>query len=143
METANNLTAYCYKANDNQSYYALAEYVAKSVPAKLTLISPEQTIIVEPIDNSAAILAVGNFIDDNALNFHIEPIEPAEESLTGVIAEITEKLNSAETLKEIYRKDAETNKKYWLDSVSENGRIKEQVRAIATLMAGIFPETKY
>lgn len=60
-----------------------------------------------------------------------------------IMAEITEKLNSAETLKEIYRKDAETNKKYWLDSVSENGRIKEQVRAIATLMAGIFPETKY
>lgn len=141
METTNNLTAYCYKANDSKSYYALAEYVAKSISAKLILIPSELTIIVEPTDTTAPILAVGNFIDDQAINFHIEPVEPVEESLTGVISEITEQLterNAEVTALKKERDDLQYSRKYYQGKAD---RIKEQVKAIGTLLNAIYKET--
>lgn len=141
METNTQLTAYSYKANNQESYHALVEYATKMVAAqKLTLIPFELTIIVEPKDTSATIATIGKFIDDNALDFHIEPVDDTDDR-DNIIAEITEKLTTAERSMTIHQEEATRYKKYWLDGATENSRIKEQVNAIAVLMAGIFPKS--
>lgn len=125
MEPNTQLTAYSYKANNNECYHALVEYATTMVAAqKLTLIPYELTIIVEPKETGAAITAVGKFIDDNALDFHIEPVE-ATDDRDNIIAEITEKLNAAERSMAIHQEEATRYKKYWLDESTHSNRIKE------------------
>lgn len=136
---ANNLTAYSYKANNGDSYSALAEFVTTIMAQKITLIPSELTIIVEPTkDNSIALVA--SFVDENALDFHIAPVEAAPENLTNIISEITEKLNDAESSKAAIQNDADRYRKYWLDGSAEINRIKEQVNAIGVLLTSIFPK---
>lgn len=139
MET-NNLTAYSYKANTSESYSTLVEYATAMIAAqKITLIPFELTIIVEP-KNDTAISSIGSYIDQNGLDFHIATVEPAEENLTNIISEITEKLNIAEKSKADCQADADMYRKYWLDGSAEISRIKEQVNAIGVLLTSIFPK---
>lgn len=141
MEPCNKLTAYSYKADTNETYSVLVGFVTTKIKAqKLTLIPSDLTIIIEPADSYDATEAVANYIEQNALNCHIERIATAEESLTNIISEITEKLKIVESRESMQQEETEKYKKYWLDGVTENDRIKEQVNAIAVLMEGIFPK---
>lgn len=75
-------TSYQYKALNVSSYRVLAAYVA-NLSANVSLY-PEKLAIV--IDGKAHV-EVGKYIDDQALDFNIAPIELHNESLGELIDE--------------------------------------------------------
>lgn len=149
-----------YKALNEASYNSLAAY-ASTIPATVTLHPGFLTIVI----SEDATKEVGQFIDDNGLDFHINPIEVHDENLGDVIDNAT---TDANTLRKIIyqlleekRAMAETHKSVLdditkqCDSAKENrdmyqkwyyetkqgaDRVKSQVKAIAVLVNSIFPE---
>lgn len=149
-----------YKALNEASYNSLAAY-ASTIPATVTLHPRLLTIVI----SEDATKEVGEFIDDNGLDFHINPIEVHDENLGDVIDNAT---TDANTLRKIIyqlleekRAMAETHKSVLdditkqCDSAKENrdmyqkwyyetkqgaDRVKSQVKAIAVLVNSIFPE---
>ena len=149
-----------YKALNEASYNSLAAY-ASTIPATVTLHPGLLTIVIS--ENASK--EVGEFIDDNGLDFHINPIEVDDDNLRAVIDSET---TDADTLRKIIyrmmeekRAMAETHKSVLeditkqSDSAKENrdmyqkwyyetkqgaDRVKSQVKAIAVLVNSIFPE---
>lgn len=149
-----------YKALNEASYNSLAAY-ASTIPATVTLHPGFLTIVI----SEDAAKEVGEFIDDNGLDFRINPIEVHDENLGDVIDNAT---TDANTLRKIIyqlleekRAMAETHKSVLdditkqCDSAKENrdmyqkwyyetkqgaDRVKSQVKAIAVLVNSIFPE---
>ncbi len=149
-----------YKALNEASYNSLAAY-ASTIPATVTLHPGLLTIVI----SEDATKEIGQFIDDNGLDFHINPIEVHDENLGDVIDNAT---TDANTLRKIIyqlleekRAMAETHKSVLdditkqCDSAKENrdmyqkwyyetkqgaDRVKSQVKAIAVLVNSIFPE---
>jgi len=149
-----------YKALNEASYNSLAAY-ASTIPATVTLHPGLLTIVI----SEDATKELGQFIDDNGLYFHINPIEFHDENLGDVIDHATTAANTLRTI--IYqmleekRAMAETHKSVLdditkqCDSAKENrdmyqkwyyetkqgaDRVKSQVKAIAVLVNSIFPE---
>ena len=153
-------TSYQYKALNDISYRVLAAYVA-NLSANVSLY-PEKLAIV--IDGKAHV-EVGKYIDDQALDFNIAPIELHNESLGELIDE--EAVDAASLRKVIHmmierhkqqsskseniiaeiakdrdlaRKDCEMYKKWYYDKSDHIGRVKEQVQALAVIIGSIFPK---
>lgn len=153
-------TSYQYKAINEASYNSLAAY-ASTIPATVTLHPGFLTIVI----SEDATKEVGEFIDDNGLDFRISQIEVDDDNLRDVIDSET---TDANTLRKIIyqlleekRVMAETHKSVLdditkqCDSAKENrdmyqkwyyetkqgaDRVKSQVKAIAVLVNSIFPE---
>lgn len=153
-------TFYQYKANNEGSYYNLANYVVNT-PATVTLHPGLLTIVI----SGNYTKEVGEFIDSEGLDFNINPIEVHDENLGDVIDNET---TDAETLRKIIyrmmgqrtameehhksviadmtaqRDEAQTSRDHynkWLrESVDKYNRVKGQVQAIALLMNEIFPK---
>lgn len=149
-----------YKALNEASYNSLAAY-ASTIPATVTLHPGFLTIVI----SEDATKKVGEFIDDNGLDFRISQIEVDDDNLRNVIDSET---TDANTLRKIIyqlleekRAMAETHKSVLdditkqCDSAKENrdmyqkwyyetkqgaDRVKSQVKAIAVLVNSIFPE---
>ncbi len=149
-----------YKALNEASYNSLAAY-ASTIPATVTLHPGFLTIVI----SEDATKEVGEFIDDNGLDFRISQIEVDDDNLRDVIDSET---TDANTLRKIIyqlleekRAMAETHKSVLdditkqCDSAKENrdmyqkwyyetkhgaDRVKSQVKAIAVLVNSIFPE---
>lgn len=86
-------TAYQYKAINEDSYNSLAAY-AVTTHATVTLHPGLLTIVI----SSNATNEVGEFIDSEGLDFHINPIEVHDENLGEVIDNET---TDADTLRKI------------------------------------------
>lgn len=153
-------TPYQYKALNEDSYNSLAAY-ATTIPATVTLHPSLHTIVIS--ENAAK--EVGQFIDENGLDFHINQIEVDDDNLRDVIDCAT---TDADTLRKIIyrvleerRAMAEANKSVlddiakqcdsakkdrdmyqrWYHETSEKAdRVKSQVNAIAVLIDSIFPK---
>lgn len=149
-----------YKALNEASYNSLAAY-ASTIPATVTLHPGLLTIVVS--ENAAK--EIGEFIDDNGLDFHINPIEVDDDNLRDVIDSETtdadtlrkiiyrmmeEKRAMAETHKSVLeditkqRDSAKENRdmyqKWYYETKQGADRVKSQVKAIAVLVNSIFPE---
>ena len=149
-----------YKALNEASYNSLAAY-ASTIPATVTLHPGLLTIVIS--ENASK--EVGEFIDDNGLDFHINPIEVDDDNLRAVIDSET---TDADTLRKIiYRmmgekqsmieahesvlesitkqcdsakKDRDMYQKWYYETKQGADRVKSQVKAIAVLVNSIFPE---
>lgn len=153
-------TPYQYKALNKDSYNSLAAY-AITIPATVTLHPGLLTIVIS--ENAAK--KVGQFIDDNGLDFHINQIEVDDDNLQDVINNestdadtlrkiiylvMGEKKAMAEAHKSILddiTKECESAKKnrdmyqqWYYETSGKADRVKSQVKAIAVLMDSIFPK---
>ena len=152
--------SYRYAALSEDSYNSLAAF-ASTIPAQVTLF-PALHIIVVANDG---VVEIGKFIDDNALDFQIGPIEiDADNFMATVECEATDPY----TLREIisYMKSERASMKQaheaveadfkrqrdmaksrcdrysrWFNEASaRNDRVKAQVEAIAALISSIYPK---
>lgn len=149
-----------YKALNEASYNSLAAY-ASTIPATVTLHPGFLTIVI----SEDATKEVGQFIDDNGLDFRISQIEVDDDNLRDVIDSETtdantlrkiiyrmmeEKRAMAETHKSVLeditkqRDSAKENRdmyqKWYYETKQGADRVKSQVKAIAVLVNSIFPE---
>lgn len=153
-------TSYQYKAINEASYNSLAAY-ASTIPATVTLHPGFLTIVI----SEDATKEVGEFIDDNGLDFRISQIEVDDDNLRDVIDSET---TDADTLRKIiYRmmgekqsmieahesvlesitkqcdsakKDRDMYQKWYYETCEKTNRVKSQIQAIAVLVNSIFPE---
>ncbi len=153
-------TAIQYKALNENSYNRLAAY-AVTLPATVTL-NPEFLVIVIP-ENAAK--EVGEFIDNEGLDFHIEPIEVDSDNVGELIDDETTDASSLrkicyilleekrqmalehnDVLSEITKErdsvkmDRDHYRKWWSECNTERDRVKKQIGAIAVLSQSIFPD---
>lgn len=154
------ITAYQYKAINDVSYNALAAYVTNIV-ANVSLFPEKQTIVVE----GKSAYNVGKFIDDQGLDFHINPIEVHDENLGEVINNETtdpgtlrsiiirlleDKAHTAERHdsviseitrdRDIARKDRDMYMRWYTESNQQADRVKGQIQAISVLIDSIYPK---
>lgn len=146
--------SYRYKALNEDSYNSLAAYVT-TIPATVTLHPGLLTIVISDNVNKE----VGEFIDDNALSFHINPIEVHGDDVDEVIDDPT---TDADTLRRIIfqmlseknarksvlddmtkqcdkaKQDCDFYRKCYLDSTEKADRVKSQIAAIAVLINSIY-----
>lgn len=159
---ANLNPSYKYVANDSDSYKALAnevlkhEVVATFHPADMTIILSYSSGMEDILKN------IGSFIDDNALNFHIDPIKVegysplfSDSILDGVTAkkmanifsqerdadvfDLQKELNNTKTSLETITEDRDNYQKWYLKSIARENKIKEQIKAIGVLLNAIYP----
>lgn len=76
-----NLTSYRYTANSSSDYNALVSFITGTVPAVATLYPNLTTVVITPNLEMDVIHVIGKFIDDEGLNFQIEPIEVYEDDV--------------------------------------------------------------
>lgn len=154
------ITSYQYKALNEDSYNNLAAY-ASTIPATVTLHPGLLTIVI----SEDAAKEVGQFIDNNGLDFHINQIEVDDDNFRDVIDSET---TDADTLRKIiYRmmeekramaeehksvldditkqyesakENSDLYQKWYHESAKKSDRVKSQVKAIAVLVNAIFPE---
>lgn len=149
-----------YKALNEASYNSLAAY-ASTIPATVTLHPGFLTIVI----SEDAAKEVGEFIDDNGLDFRISQIEVDDDNIRDVIDSETtdsntlrkiiyqlleEKRAMAETHKSVLdditkqRDSAKENRdmyqKWYYETKQGADRVKSQAKAIAVLVNSIFPE---
>lgn len=153
-------TPYRYEAKNDGSYNELAAYAALLM-GNVSLF-PELRVIV--IDGRFA-NDVGKFIDKEGLDVFISPIEINDDNLLELVNTATV---DADTLRKVaYRlieqtnrlaekhnniiaeitaadesvkKDRDFYRELYLKHSNQNDRIKEQIRAIGTLVDSIFPK---
>lgn len=152
--------SYRYAALSEDSYNSLAAF-ASTIPAQVTLF-PALHIIVVANDGVAE---VGKFIDDNALDFQIGPIElDADNLMATVECEATDPYTLREIISYMKSERASMMQAHeavvadlkhqrvvaerrrvrysrWFDEASaRNDRVKAQVEAIAVLINSIYPK---
>lgn len=153
-------TPYRYEAKNDGSYNELAAYAALLM-GNVSFFPELRTIV---IDGRFA-NDVGEFIDKEGLDILISPIEINDDNLLELVNSATV---DADTLRKIaYRlieqtnsmakkhnsiiaeitasdeaakKDRDYYRKLYLKYANKNDRIKEQIRAIGTLVDSIFPQ---
>lgn len=153
-------TSYQYKAINEASYNSLAAY-ASTIPATVTLHPGFLTIVI----SEDAAKEVGEFIDDNGLDFRISLIEVDDDNLRDVIDSETtdantlrkiiyqlleEKRAMTETHKSVLdditkqcdlaKENRDMYQKWYYETKQGADRVKSQVKAIAALVNSIFPE---
>lgn len=152
--------SYRYAALSEDSYNSLAAF-ASTIPAQVTLF-PALHIIVVANDGVAE---VGKFIDDNALDFQIGPIEIDADNLMATLeCEATDPYTLREIISYMKSERASmmqaheavvadlkhqravaesrrTRYSRWFNEASaRNDRVKAQVDAIAVLLNSIYPK---
>lgn len=153
-------TSYRYAALSDDSYDSLAAF-ASTIPAQVTLF-PALHIIVVANDG---VTEVGKFIDDNALDVHIEPIELDEDNLNKVVeceatdpytlreiisymkAERASMMQAHEAVEADFKRQRDMAKsrcdrysRWFNEASARNDRVKAQVEAIAALISSIYPK---
>ena len=102
--------------------------------ATVTLIPTEFTIIVTPpAEHPEQIKEIGTRIDNQGLNFQIEPVE--ENRIEGV----QNQLQMTEKLLKLQKEETEKFRKWWTESENKVKKIQEQVKSINILLGSIFP----
>jgi len=157
-------TSYRYKAINTTSYNSLAAYIATVPPTAAvtaTLHPALSTIVV----SGNFVADVNRFIDEENLEFHINPIAVHAENLGEVIDNETtdaatlrkiiyqlleEKRAMAETHKSVLdditkqcdsaKENRDMYQKWYYETKQGADRVKSQVKAIAVLVNSIFPE---
>lgn len=158
-----NFTSYQYAANNADSYNKLATYAIFHTSANVSLFPGKQTLVVAPTpENPDVVKELGEFIDKEALDFRISPIDGDADEILALETADSDSLrraidliktknedveNSLQTRLEACennlsqaRKDKDNYQKWWLDSQHRENRVKEQVQAIAVLMNSIYPD---
>ena len=162
---AKNETPYCYAALNEESYNALAAFVATSA-LEASFFPKRLTIVVSPkSEDTEVFMELGKFIDSEGLDFHINPIvlhnecfcDLIDEEVTPscILREIIDRLlkqkedmgkhsKSLETrLEECEKKmnslkvDLGRYEAYWLDETARAKRMKESIKAFCTLLGNI------
>lgn len=160
-----NLTPYCYKALNADSYNALAAQVVTSTinasffPKLLTI------VVIPQEDEEDAFREIGKFIDTEGLDFHINPIILHDECRgeiidnevtpscilrglihtllnekahdTEVATSLQRRLDVCEDNLNSVRKDKENYYKWWQEEVSKRTRLEESVKAFRTLLNAV------
>lgn len=152
--------SYRYAALSEDSYDSLAAF-ASTIPAQVTLF-PALHIIVVADDGVAE---VGKFINDNALDFQISPIELDEDNLMATVeceatdpytlreiiscmkAERASMMQAHEAVvadlkrqRDVAKSRCDRYSRWWSEASARNGRVKAQVEAIAALINSIYPK---
>lgn len=149
-----------YVAANRESYESLAKFTA-ALGTTVTLFPTMNTILIT--EDSAK--AVGEHIDTNGLDFHIETLDFSDEQLESaadfitvdsstlrrVIARLTDQRADMSTeiaeiknqladvkdqLADSRKKEAQYSK-WWSESSTSNNRLKQQIKAIAVLVNSI------
>lgn len=160
-----NLTHYCYKALNAESYNALAAQVVTST-INASFFPKLFTIVVTPQEGEKeAFREIGKFIDTEGLSFHINPIILHDECqgeiiddevtpsciLQSIIHKLLEekahdkevatslqtRLDACEDNLNSVRKDKESYYKWWQEEVSKRTRLEESVKAFRTLLNAV------
>lgn len=152
--------SYRYAALSEDSYDSLAAF-ASTIPAQVTLF-PALHIIVVANDGVAE---VGKFIDDNALDFQIGPIEiDADNLMATVECEATDPYTLREIIsymkserasmmqaheavvadfkrqRDMAKSRCDRYSRWFNEASARNDRVKAQVEAIAVLLNSIYPK---
>lgn len=123
--------SYRYEAIDQESFISLASSIIEC--GAVITINPTEKSIVAQIDEAQygsdndPIRAIGTIIDDNALNFHITPVE---------IVDFTEQ--QVESLKkdlEQVKKDLDYYQNGYFKQIDKVTGIKKQIESIAVLLS--------
>lgn len=153
-------TAYQYKALNEDSYNSLAAF-AVTTPATVTLHPGLLTIVIS--DNSTN--EIGEFIDSEGLDFHINPIEVHDETLgyvidcettdAGTLRKIIHRMMAERIAMEDHnkgiiaeitaqrdeaQKGRDNYSRWYSEEAANANRVKSKVQAIAVLLNSIFPE---
>ena len=149
------MTTYRYKANDTESYTMLATFIAPCMDAQVTLYPLYKTIVIAyQGEDTDVYRQVAKHIDSNALNFHIEPVEidgvetdellktqlnPASlrDLIIRKIYEAEESRITKDSLEaqlRLEKEDKDRYQQYWSNSLTEISALKEQMKAIITIM---------
>lgn len=159
-----NLTPYCYQANNSESYNTLAAYIVAS-PLNASFFPKRLTIVVTPKeDEEETFKDVGKFIDDEGLSFHINPILEGESEydllenevtpsciiqayLYKILAENAQKEDVAKSLQTrleacesnlvSVKKDKDSYYKWWQDESAKRSRLEESIKAFRTLLNAV------
>lgn len=121
--------SYRYEAMDNNSFTSLATSIIEC-GAVLT-INPADKSIIAQIDEAQygsdndPIRAIGTIIDDNALNFHITPVE---------IVDFTEQVESLKKDLEQAKKDKDHYIDSYFKQIDKVTGIKKQIESISVLL---------
>lgn len=121
--------SYRYEAIDDKSFTSLATSIIEC-GAVLTINPTDKTIIAQ-IDedqygyDNDPILAIGTVIDDNALNFHITPVE---------IVDFTEQIESLKKDLEQVKKDKDYYVNSYCKEMDRVADIKKQIESIGVLL---------
>lgn len=121
--------SYRYEAIDDKSFTSLATSIIEC-GAVLTINPTDKTIIAQ-IDedqygyDNDPILAIGTVIDDNALNFHITPVE---------IVDFTEQIESLKKDFEQVKKDKDYYVNSYCKEMDRVADIKKQIESIGVLL---------
>ena len=121
--------SYRYEAIDDKSFTSLATSIIEC-GAVLTINPTDKTIIAQ-IDedqygyDNDPILAIGTVIDDNALNFHITPVE---------IVDFTEQIESLKKDLEQVKKDKDYYANSYCKEMDRVADIKKQIESIGVLL---------
>lgn len=157
-----NFTSYQYAANNATSYKALATYVINT-SANVSLFPGKLTLVVAPTpENPDVVKELGTLIDNEALDFHISPIDGDIDEILAIetidtdslrhvidiikteneedIKVLQTRLESCENNLSKAQKDKDSYQKWWHESQQRESRVKEQVQAITTLMNSIYPD---
>lgn len=150
-------TTYKYKASNDESYNSLAAY-AVTLPVTVTLFPQLKTIAV----SEDASKEVGEFIDNEALDFIIDTAQSDVDDIdtllvdptsdTSILRDIAESfqadkkasaeqyLRLAQERDEILvelknkKRDADNYSNWWREECAKNSRIHEQIEAISVLL---------
>lgn len=121
--------SYRYEAIDDKSFTSLATSIIEC-GAVLT-INPADKSIIAQIDEAQygsdndPIRAIGTIIDDNALNFHITPVE---------IVDFTEQVESLKKDLEQAKKDKDHYIDSYFKQIDKVTGIKKQIESISVLL---------
>ena len=121
--------SYRYEAIDDKSFTSLATSIIEC-GAVLTINPTDKTIIAQ-IDedqygyDNDPILAIGTVIDDNALNFHITPLESVD---------FTEQIESLKKDLEQVKKDKDYYVNSYCKEMDRVADIKKQIESIGVLL---------
>ena len=160
-----NLTPYCYKALNAESYNALAAQVVTST-INASFFPKLFTIVVTPQEGEEeAFREIGKFIDTEGLSFHINPIILHDECqgeiiddevtpsciLQSIIHKLLEekahdkevatslqtRLDACEDNLNSVRKDKESYYKWWQEEIAKRTRLEDSVKAFRTLLNAV------
>ena len=128
--------SYRYEAIDQESFISLASSIIEC--GAVITINPNDKSIVAQVDEAQygsendPIRAIGTIIDDNALNFHITPLESVD--FTEKVDTLTADLEKAKKDCEQLKKDKEYYCNCYINQVDKVSGVKKQIESIAILL---------
>jgi hypothetical protein len=133
-------TSFRYTASTDEEYYNLASYVA-NLHANVVLNPALRVVViyVKSDDEYDTIASLGEY-DGAGRALEVVKTENVNDAAENIAAQ-EEELATLKALSEHCKKDAEDMRKYWLKSVENHDRIKEQINAVAVIIDNIYPKS--